>query len=681
LVFSAQSICSGASPSILTGSNPGGGTGIYSYQWESGTSSSEFSSINGATSPTFAPGNMSAEAWFRRKVLSGACFLNSDPIKISISPSGYWTGAISREWNDPNNWCGGIPNGSDVIISQTTINSPLLPKTSASVGNLTIEPGALLTLQLNSYLTIKGNFINKGSFVDLGGTIEFSGDNTSKEIANLSTIKNIIINTPGRVELKSNLSVIGALTLTKGSFKTNGYFTLNLDSGAIAGGGTGNIIGNVNVAKNIPFRGYHYISSPLKAATFADWNDDVTLASNNYFFYDETNKSELNSEGWTAIPSVSSPISLMNGYAVFFSKPSTSIDMTGTYTHGVDPQNINITRSYTGPNGSDGWNLVGNPFPSPIDWNASSGWTRANVYDAIYYWDAQHKRYASYISSNNASTNGGSQYIPAMQAFWVRVDTNGTDDKTIPFGMTSAVRVTKGSDNRSVWREEAENNVLKLTVSNGKNNDETILRLVDQSTHEFDGKLDAFKMMNDASVPSFYSLSHNTRYSINSIPKDYKNSTIPLVLKVGEIGEYTISAASLATFERGVDVILVDSLLGKHIDLQVDPLYKFQMEAKDSQKRFYLNVKYDQLITDTEMKSVNNVHISSFEKTVNVNFINGEFGHATIVIADSKGEILSNEIFNTNQALYTKNASNLPAGMYIVRVLSGNQVKTQKVIF
>ena len=35
-----------------------------------------------------------------------------------------------------------------------------------------------------------------------------------------------------------------------------------------------------------------------------------------------------------------------------------------------------------------GFNLVGNPYPSAIDWDAASGWTKTNIDNAVYYFKA-----------------------------------------------------------------------------------------------------------------------------------------------------------------------------------------------------------------------------------------------------------------------------------------------------
>jgi hypothetical protein len=72
---------------------------------------------------------------------------------------------------------------------------------------------------------------------------------------------------------------------------------------------------------------------------------------------------------------------------------------------------------------------VGNPYPSPIDWNAVGGWTKTNVDNAIYFFSngtvSQYTgTYSSYV--NGVSSNGvAGNIIAAMQGFFIHVS-NGT---------------------------------------------------------------------------------------------------------------------------------------------------------------------------------------------------------------------------------------------------------------
>lgn len=68
-----QTLCSGDTPILLTGSLPSGGTTQYQFQWQSGTDGSNWILIAGGTSSVFQPGNLFTSSYFRRVVQSGLC--------------------------------------------------------------------------------------------------------------------------------------------------------------------------------------------------------------------------------------------------------------------------------------------------------------------------------------------------------------------------------------------------------------------------------------------------------------------------------------------------------------------------------------------------------------------------------------------------------------------------------
>ena len=69
---SNQSICNGETPAALSASVPGGGSGTFSYQWQSKDGSS-WVDITGATTLTYAPGALTASATYRLQQTDTYC--------------------------------------------------------------------------------------------------------------------------------------------------------------------------------------------------------------------------------------------------------------------------------------------------------------------------------------------------------------------------------------------------------------------------------------------------------------------------------------------------------------------------------------------------------------------------------------------------------------------------------
>lgn len=116
-ISSAQTVCEGANPATLTG-NPSGGNGVYTYVWESSTTSAidGFSVISGAESQTLAPGPLTQTTWFRRIVSAGVCpSSTSAAIQLTVIPAVANNTITDNQTlcngTIPNNLIGSLPTG------------------------------------------------------------------------------------------------------------------------------------------------------------------------------------------------------------------------------------------------------------------------------------------------------------------------------------------------------------------------------------------------------------------------------------------------------------------------------------------------------------------------------------------------------------------------------------------
>jgi len=85
-IGSAQTICSGSSPNMLTGSLPLGGNGLFQYQWQSSLNQTIWSVIGAGTQQDYAPPVLLATTYFRRGVSSGACTQFNSQVQIWVLP-------------------------------------------------------------------------------------------------------------------------------------------------------------------------------------------------------------------------------------------------------------------------------------------------------------------------------------------------------------------------------------------------------------------------------------------------------------------------------------------------------------------------------------------------------------------------------------------------------------------
>ncbi len=127
-----QTISQGQTASQITGSNPTGGNGSYSYQWQRNLSGS-WSNISGATSKNYSPGAISQSTMYRRVVLSGSSpnsISNTATITVNSNPP-ITNNTIHS--NGTNKMIGSIPSGGNGsftykwLISNNIVHDEIIP--------------------------------------------------------------------------------------------------------------------------------------------------------------------------------------------------------------------------------------------------------------------------------------------------------------------------------------------------------------------------------------------------------------------------------------------------------------------------------------------------------------------------------------------------------------------------
>ena len=88
-IGSAQTICHSATPATLTQTGaPTGGSGSFSYQWQSSADNAAWSDIGGATAATYSPGALTSNTYYRRQVSSSDCnTASSASVLITVDPA------------------------------------------------------------------------------------------------------------------------------------------------------------------------------------------------------------------------------------------------------------------------------------------------------------------------------------------------------------------------------------------------------------------------------------------------------------------------------------------------------------------------------------------------------------------------------------------------------------------
>ena len=134
--------------------------------------------------------------------------------------------------------------------------------------------------------------------------------------------------------------------------------------------------------------------------------------------------------------------------------------------------------------------------------------------------------------------------------------------------------------------------------------------------------------------------------------------------KTANNGTYTISV-TLQDIEADY-LHLIDNLTGSNIDLLVTPSYTFEAKVSDYASRFRLVFSPEAIENDSDI----------FAYIANGEFIIVNEGMATLQVIDLTGRILSTETVNGSFNM----PINLSSGVYMLRLISESNVKTQKIV-
>jgi hypothetical protein len=541
------------------------------------------------------------------------------------------------------------------------------------------------------------NYANNGNcFIDAWSKTYTVGPNcnatsynvtTNTNISNLSCVNcDVTVSNGGTLTLDVASSILNNITVAAGGKLTNtnalaaNSITLQADPTGVLGNGTyvdngtSTSIPTATVEQYLTAGRNWYISSPLTAAQ----SGVVTSTSGNLLWsYDETNTGGVL---WNPIYATNTSLNTMQGYV-------TKVLANGviTFTGGAlftGTKTVTLNRTMNNGQANRGYNLVGNPYPSYLDWNlaqnnpdnnlGTSIWTRTNNSGYVF---------ATYNASGGQFTNNGTQFIAPMQAFWVYVkdDSNGaTTNGTL--AVTNAMRSHESGTNR--LKAPAANNslqqLLRLQLSNGTNNDETVIYTNPSAANGFDN-YDSPKMSNGNPAPDIYSVIGNQNLAINGFNSLAANQEIALGFRTGISSDFTIKATDVRNFDANTKIVLKDNLLNTEQELTAGSAYSFSSEAVSTASRFTVIFRTSSAATSVSELNDNNpiVVFRNANNQITVNIPAEMVGKASVSVYNAVGQKLENKPLTSTVNVLR---SSYTAGVYLVSVIANGKATTRKVV-
>lgn len=628
---------------------------------------------------------------------SGLTAVNSAAFNVLFVPQSYrsktngnwndattWQAYDGSTWFDAYDWPTDATKDVTIRTGHTVVNPA--GYYNAKANNLTIETGAKLWANSTSgasFVYVYGDFTNNGTVggtddvigFDIEGascTLSGSGTFTASRInkyTTASTTTNLFINQDVTLHyahasnsaLYNNGSgdmlniIVGAgkyLNVPNATVNLNDA-TLTLENGAMFlenGVLPNNSLTNFSLKRDISGNVYHLLASPVETTTIGSvfpsaQHNNIWIRS-----YTET------TGNWTNLDAAGS---FVNGYGYSITMDVASTTATFTGILKLSDATPVLTNSGTSTNAEyDGWNLIGNPFAAPLDWNHGS-WAKTNIDNTVYTWSAGIGNYVSWNGTAGGLTNG---IIPVAQGFFVKANAASPSINIPP-----TARVL----NTQAYYKNTVSELLSLKVSGTANaySDETFINYNTQASPLFDNAFDAFHLDGLEDAPQLWTLA-DQKYAINVMKSVAESPEVNMAFKAGVNDEFTITASGMESFNGNEPIWLNDFATGTRQDLRQNASYTFTAKPGDDENRF--KITFAGVGVDNPEQAA--IRMYTQPGTIFINL--PALTKAQMNIYNLNGQIVYRQAVHASGLMSVPHK--LTTGTYIIQLISEQQTVNQK---
>lgn len=374
------------------------------------------------------------------------------------------------------------------------------------------------------------------------------------------------------------------------------------------------------------------------------------------------------------------------GYAIRAPNNYSTSEQTVDWTFVGIPNNGIVTLPIQ--RNGNGFNLIGNPFPSNISFSQFYSANSSIIEPIAYFWTNVNPnppimQGSSYDGANYAIRNltGGvgavnSTIVPTDeivvgQGFIIKKTNTGNANITFNNSMRTSSKGTffnarTASTDNKIW--------LKLTTP-AKNFNTLLIGYVKGATNGLDRGYDSEQIAKSSDM--FYSVIDNKNLVIQGRNNSFTNNDIvTLGATFFEKGNYEISISQVeGIFNGSQAVYLRDKTLNKTINLSQEN-YQFYADAGDVKNRFEIVYKPDATLATSNI--VKNEEISIYESDGKIFLENKSEKFKKIEIFDAAGKLIYTFTPNTN--LFSIEKSDLNKGLFIFNTSSNSKTTSKKFV-
>jgi hypothetical protein len=507
------------------------------------------------------------------------------------------------------------------------------------------------------------------------GLTNYPTGSTSQDFT-LGSGNQFIIEPGGRVTL-DDLTNNGTLKLNHTS---SGFASLILNSYARGGGGTEEIELYLSGGGSELLEDYkwHYISTPVSSLSTNTFTG-VTLDLAQFV---ESRPALSLLQGWVAFDGYVYSTGLTNGPTFNALTPGKGynfwdgVDNTFTFSGTFNTSNVTMPLPYSGVPSLHGYNLLGNPFSSGLNWDDVANGVYfaypSNTSKGIYF--TRDNQQCSYI--NGVGTPGDvTGIIPPMQGFFTKTYSTGNS-------ITLPIEARTHSGIHARYKGESVIPLIRLSLKeDAVLLDEAVVRFDELAKTGLDNDFDAVKLFIDTAKTQIYTVSSGTKFAINGIPYPGSSLVIPVPVSIAKDNYYTLQATL-----QGLDdyyVKLIDKETGIIADLRMLSFITFQASARKYDNRFELVIVAKTSAENPVMPGGEMFSIYEAGGFINIERLTGPDapGKGEIRVLDITGRtvgLFRNEDFVQGTPVRVNSPGS--RGVYIVEVKSGSQRFVRKII-
>jgi hypothetical protein len=502
-------------------------------------------------------------------------------------------------------------NQLDVPVDLTINGSMNTSDTININSDLTIGFGGTLTSTAAMNMNLAGDWLNLGTYTyATGDNVVLNGSSQQTIGGNTTWYELTLSNSGGAAVVNGTQNIEGILDIDEGTFSANGYpVVLVSDASGTAqmdNVGTGSYVGDLEVERYVDCskNGWREISSPVDSTTLEDWqNNGITFSGFtgssypsfgwiNAYCYNDTLANGVDEDGWVEAADIADTTGPSQGWRVYLGSSTHRLDVTGTPYQGDFAMNLKYEDD-AGAADEEGWNLIGNPFPCTIDWDAIDAGNKVNLDDAYWVWITEGvvtPQYGLYVGGDIIGTHGTTQYMPHSHSFWVHAT---ADDPSITIR-----EADKNTTDQDFYKSgaTAANDLIKISAYNSADLlcDEVILKLRDDADNNYVAGEDFPKRWTATSfveeTTSLMFVLGGKEVSYNTISSTTQDVYLKSYIGANFTGDVTLKFDNLENYKGNACVVLEDLHTGSTQDLRVLSEYTYTKNFTEPDVRFVIHI-------------------------------------------------------------------------------------------